>query len=290
MNHINWYPGHMAKARRQLAESLKLIDVVVEIIDARAPRASRNPDFDDLFSQKVRIVLMNKSDLAEDAKTEAWLRYYREQGIYAAKITSTSSDGKAKAVHLIEESTADAVRRMKEKGVQKTVRALVVGIPNVGKSTFINRIAGETRAKVGDKPGVTKGKQWVKVTPYLELLDSPGLLWPKLEDQGDARHLAYLGSINDDILETEELAWELLKELRVLCPRALSERYPKMTDETPEVELLDALCQSRGFIRRGGIYDTERGAKVLLDEYRAGKIARITLELPPVTENTHGED
>ena len=179
MNAINWYPGHMAKARRQLAESLKLIDVVVEIIDARAPRASRNPDFDDLFSQKTRIILLNKSDLADDYETEQWLQFYRNQGIYATKITSTSSDGKARAIRLIEESAKEAVQRMKEKGVQKTVRALVVGIPNVGKSTFINRIAGETRAKVGDKPGVTKGKQWVKVTPYLELLDSPGLLWPR---------------------------------------------------------------------------------------------------------------
>ncbi|MBR0081447.1 MAG: ribosome biogenesis GTPase YlqF [Clostridia bacterium] len=284
MNAINWYPGHMAKARRELVESLKLIDVVVEIVDARAPRATRNPDFDDLFAQKMRVILLNKSDLADDAATDAWLRYYRSQGILAGKIVSTASNGKAQAVRLIGEAASEQVARMKEKGVQKTVRALVVGIPNVGKSTFINRIAGETRAKVGDKPGVTKGKQWVKVSPYLELLDSPGLLWPKLEDQQAARRLAFLGSIKDDILEQETLAWELLKELREICPDALTERYRKLTPETPEADLLDAVCESRGFVRKGGIPDTERGARVLMDEFRAGRIAHITFETPEQAE------
>ena len=288
MNHIQWYPGHMAKARRELIESLKWIDVVAEIIDARAPAASRNPDFDDLFAKKLRVILLNKSDLANDAATDAWIRAYRTQGVRAAKITSTSSDGKAQAIRLIGEAAADDVARMREKGVQKTIRALVVGIPNVGKSTFINRIAGDTRAKVGDKPGVTKGKQWVKVTPYLELLDSPGLLWPKLGDQDKARHLAYLGSINDEILELEELALALLKELRVLCPDQLTARYGKITADTPDEELLNAVCQSRGFVRRGGVFDTERGARVLLDEFRGGKIARVTLELPQ--EGTDGAD
>ena len=292
---INWYPGHMAKARRQLADSLKHIDVVVEIVDARAPLASRNPDFDDLFSDKARVVLLNKSDLADPAASKRWMRHYRAHGIRAGEIVSTSNSGKAQAVRLIEEATRDRVLRMREKGVNKTVRALVVGIPNVGKSTFINRIAGETRAKVGDRPGVTKGKQWVRVTPYLELLDSPGLLWPKLENQEHARHLACLGSINDEILELETLAFGLLKELRTLCPDRLSERYKAVTSDTPEEELLDAVCKSRGFLLRGGVYDTERAARVLLDEFRGGKIARVTLELPPepdasVENETAGSD
>ncbi len=285
---INWYPGHMAKARRQLAESLKLIDVVVEIVDARAPLASRNPDFDDLFSDKTRVVLLNKSDLADPAASAEWMRFYRAQGILAGEIVSTANSGKAQAVRLIGEAAADSVARMKEKGVSKTVRALVVGIPNVGKSTFINRIAGEARAKTGDKPGVTKGKQWVRVTPYLELLDSPGLLWPKLGDQSLARHLAYLGSINDEILELEELSSELLKELRTICPDALTARYKKLTADTPDDRLLEAVCQSRGFVLRGGVYDTERAARVLLDEFRGGKIARVTLERPEGA--LHGED
>ncbi len=285
MNQINWYPGHMAKARRQLLEQLKRIDVVVEIVDARAPRASRNPDFDDLFAGKTRIVLLNKSDLADDHVSEEWIQYFRSRGILSGKIVSTSSEGKTIATRLISESTKSEVERMKAKGVQKTVRALVVGIPNVGKSTFINRIAGESRTKVGDRPGVTKGTQWVRVTPYLELLDSPGLLWPKLEDQTAARHLAFLGSINDEILELEELALQLLQELRNLCPEELSARYKKIDRETPDENLLHAVCQSRGFLIKGGELDTERAARVLLDEFRGGKIAHVTLERPIAKED-----
>ena len=286
---INWYPGHMAKAKRELAESLKLIDVVVEIVDARAPAASRNPDFDDLFASKSRVVLLNKSDLADPSVSKAWMKEYRTKGISAGEIVSTSNSGKALAVRLIEEAAREEVERMKAKGVNKTIRALVVGIPNVGKSTFINRIAGEARAKVGDKPGVTKGKQWVKITPYLELLDSPGLLWPKLENQIMARHLAYLGSIRDEVLELEELAWNLIRELRSICPEALYARFKKLDDNTPEEELLDAVAKSRGLILKGGVLDTERAAKILLDEFRSGKIGRITLETPIKTENQPAE-
>ncbi len=286
---INWYPGHMAKAKRELAESLKLIDVVVEIVDARAPAASRNPDFDDLFASKSRVVLLNKSDLADPSVSKAWMKEYRTKGVSAGEIVSTSNSGKALAVRLIEEAAREEVERMKAKGVNKTIRALVVGIPNVGKSTFINRIAGEARAKVGDKPGVTKGKQWVKITPYLELLDSPGLLWPKLENQIMARHLAYLGSIRDEVLELEELAWNLIRELRSICPDALYARFKKLDDNTPEEELLDAVAKSRGLILKGGVFDTERAAKILLDEFRSGKIGRITLETPIKTENQPAE-
>ena len=286
---INWYPGHMAKARRELAESLKLIDVVVEIVDARAPAASRNPDFDDLFASKSRVVLLSKSDLADPLVSKVWMKEYRTKGISAGEIVYSSHSGKAQAVRLIEEAAREEVERMKAKGVNKTIRALVVGIPNVGKSTFINRIAGEARAKVGDKPGVTKGKQWVKITPYLELLDSPGLLWPKLENQTMARHLAYLGSIRDEVLELEELAWNLIRELRSICPEALYARFKKLDDNTPEEELLDAVAKSRGLILKGGVLDTDRAAKILLDEFRSGKIGRITLETPIKTENQPAE-
>lgn len=277
---IQWYPGHMAKARRMLEENLKLIDVVVELVDARAPLATRNPDFDALFSQKSRVILLNKSDLASAEQTKKWIEYYKAQNINAIAFVYTSSAKRKAAVSLIETAAADKVAKMKEKGVIKTVRAMVVGIPNVGKSTFINRIAGETKAKVGDKPGVTKGKQWVKVSPYLELMDTPGLLWPKLENEALAKHLAYIGSINDDIMDAERLAADLLCELMAICPGALKERYKKIEDGMAAHELLEAVARSRGFILQGGVMDTERAARIVLDEFRAGRIAKITLESP----------
>lgn len=286
---INWYPGHMAKARRMLEENLKWIDVVAELVDARAPGATRNPDFDALFAKKTRILLMNKSDLSDPATNKRWIAYYKRQGIEAAEIVSTGGSARAQVVRLIERATAEQVKRSEEKGVKKTVRALVVGIPNVGKSTLINRIAGEKRAQTGDRPGVTKGKQWVKITPYLELLDSPGLLWPKLEDAALAAHLAFIGSINDEVLNLEELSEQLLSELRALAPAALFERYKKLDANTPEGELLNAVARSRGFILKGGVYDTERAARIVLDEFRAGKIARVSLEQPP-KEDADGTD
>ena len=281
---INWYPGHMAKAKRMLEDNLKLIDFVCELVDARAPQATRNPDFDALFRRKTRVLLLNKSDLADPATNKRWIRYYQQQGIEAAEIVSTGANARQQVVKLIERATQSRVERLKEKGVQKTVRVLVAGIPNVGKSTLINRIAGEKRAQTGDKPGVTKGKQWVKVTPYLELLDSPGLLWPKLGDDRLAQHLAFIGSINDEILNLEELANALLSELRLLAPAALSERYKKITADTADAALLETVAQSRGFILKGGVYDTERAARIVLDEFRAGKIARVSLEQPPKEE------
>lgn len=284
-NSINWYPGHMAKARRMLEDNLKLIDVVIELVDARAPQASRNPDFDTLFAGKSRVLLLNKSDLADSASNKRWIGYYKRQGIETAEIVSSAQNAKTTAIRLIERATADKVKRFEEKGMQKTVRALIAGIPNVGKSTLINRIAGSVRAQTGDKPGVTKGKQWVKITPHLELLDSPGLLWPKLGDVRLSEHLAFLGSINDEILNLEELSEHLLSTLRQLTPDALFERYKKLDAETPEGGLLSAVAKSRGFILKGGVYDTERAARIVLDEFRAGRIARVTLEQPPKEED-----
>lgn len=281
---IQWYPGHMAKARRMLTENLKLIDVVVELVDARAPLATRNPDFDELFAGKERVILLNKSDLAAPEKTKAWIAYYRAKHITAMEIVSTNAGKKKEAVALIERAAAPVVERYRKKGVTKTVRAMIVGIPNVGKSTFINRLAGVNRAQVGDKPGVTKGKQWVKVSEYLEVMDTPGLLWPKLENETLARHLAYIGSIKDDIMDVEQLASLLLRDLTDVAPDAVRARYKACeVGMTPE-ELLKAVCESRGFILPGRELDTERAARIVLDEYRAGKIARVTLENPDEAE------
>lgn len=277
---IQWYPGHMAKARRMLQENLKLIDVVVELIDARAPAATRNPDFDALFREKARVVLLNKSDLADPETSRAWLAWFRAQGVLAESIVSTSNSGKKQAIALIEQAAAPRVERMRERGVNKVVRVMIVGIPNVGKSTFINRIAGQVRAQVGDKPGVTKGKQWVKITPHLELMDTPGLLWPKLEVERYARHLAFLGSIKDDVMDVEQLAGELLLELMRRRPEAVMDRYAKTAPDMEPAALLEAVCESRAFILSGGVLDTERAARIVLDEYRAGKLARVTLESP----------
>lgn len=277
---INWYPGHMAKTRRMLQENLKMIDVVVEILDARAPLASRNPDFDDLFAGKARVVLLNKSDLADPNATKRWISHFSRRGIEAAGVSATGGAAKKIAVALIEKAAKPRVDAMKLKGVNKTVRCMIVGIPNVGKSTLINRIAGQNRAEVGDKPGVTRGKQWVKITPYLELMDTPGMLWPKLADQELAKHLAFLGSIRDEIMDSEELALDLLALLQTMTPTQLNERYSKLTPQIPKEDLLNAVCRSRGFLLRGGELDTERAAYVTLDEFRAGKISRVTLEQP----------
>ena len=281
---INWYPGHMTKTRRMLQENLKMIDVVVEILDARAPLASRNPDFEDLFAGKSRVVLLNKSDLADSNATKRWISYYNKRGIEAAGISATGGSAKKVAVALIEQAAKPKVDALKQKGINKVVRAMIVGIPNVGKSTLINRIAGQNRAEVGDKPGVTRGKQWVKVTPYLELMDTPGMLWPKLEDQELAKHLAYLGSIKDEVMDSEELALDLLSQLQAISPAQLCERYSKLTAETPKEDLLKAVCLSRGFLLRGGELDSERASHVVLDEFRAGKVARVTLEQPEATK------
>ena len=289
---IQWYPGHMAKAKRQLAESLRLIDLVVELAVARAPEASRNPDFEDLFSGKARVVLLNKGDLADPAATKRWIEHYRRQGVYAAALVSSGAGAGVKkvALPLLSRAAEPKVAAYRQRGVTKVVRALVAGVPNVGKSTFINRIAGDSRAKTGDKPGVTRANQWVKITPYMELMDTPGLLWPKLENQEYARHLAYIGCISDEIMDAEKLATMLLLDLLRLAPAAVTARYRLATAETPAADLLGAVAKSRGFLLRGGECDTERAARIVLDEYRAGKIARVTLEEPQEAARTPSPD
>ena len=282
---IQWYPGHMARAKRELQESLKLIDVVVEVVDARAPASSRNPDFDALFRNKTRVVLLNKQDLASPKATSRWCGILQAQGITAGAISCQNGDVKKRALAVIEQAAAPYVERMKKKGVNKVVRVMIAGIPNVGKSTLINRVAGQKRAQVGDRPGVTRSNQWVKITPFLELLDTPGLLWPKLENRTFAEHLAYIGSIKDDIMEPVELAGGLLMELDRICPDALRARYA-IGDAvyTEPHAMLGAVARARTYVVSGGEPDYERMARIVLDEFRAGKIGRITLDQPETGE------
>lgn len=276
---IQWYPGHMAKARRMLAENLKLIDAVVEILDARAPIATRNPDFDSLFAAKRRVVLLNKSDLADPAATRAFLKVYEGMGFRALSMTATNSQKKGAAVELLQEAVRDEVERLEKKGVKKTVRILVAGIPNVGKSTFINKVARRKTAKAEDRPGVTRSKQWVPVDSTLELLDTPGILWPKFDDPEVGKRLAFTGAIKDDVLDIEELACYLMEYLGRHYTSVLEERYKIAVEpEDSGYDLLEKAGRKRGFLMRGAQVDTERMARILLDEFRGGKLGRFTLE------------
>ena len=292
MQTINWYPGHMTKARRALEEDIKLIDVVVEIVDARAPLACLNPDFEELFKNKLRVMLLNKADLASPAGNRKWIEHFKKQGVPVIEYVSVNSNARKNAVSLIEKAGEPVLRKYREKGVSKTLRAMVVGIPNVGKSTFINKLAGVTKAQVGDRPGVTRGKQWVRISQYLELMDTPGLLWAKLDDQERAKHIAYIGSIRDDVMDVEEIAGLLLCDLYRLCPTELTGRYKKIEaveDKNSIEAMLEGVCRSRGFILSGGVFDTERAARVVLDEFRAGRIAKVTFESPEEYEECDEE-
>lgn len=277
---INWYPGHMAKAKRLLSEQLKRIDLVIEICDARLPYSSRNPELLRMISNKRHILLMNKSDLAESELNRKWIRYFQEQGTTAYLTNATMIKGK-ETVSLIDDATKEIVEKHLQKGVRKTVRAMVVGIPNVGKSTLINRLYGRAIAQTGDRPGVTKSNQWVKISPYLELLDTPGLLWPKLDDQIAARRLYYIGSIKDDIADTADMTIHLLEDLCCIVPEKVKNRYHIQDTEIKGIELLDAVCAGRGWLQKGAQYDYDRCCRIVLDEYRDGKLGRITFEEPP---------
>ncbi|MCH5285875.1 MAG: ribosome biogenesis GTPase YlqF [Christensenellaceae bacterium] len=291
----------MAKAKRLLAEQLRRVDVVIELCDARLPYSSRNPDLDKLIAGKKRVLLLNKADLADSGATSAWLQFFRAQGIDAAPYNAAS--GKAKdALAVIDRAAKETVERAAQKGVRKTVRAMVVGVPNVGKSTFTNRLHGGSIAKTGDRPGVTRANQWVRISPYLELLDTPGLLWPRLDDQLAARRLCYIGTVKDDVVDLPMLTIHLLQDLLAVKPEAVMERFrfddPDLTGEA----LLEAVCRGRGFLMKGGVCDYDRCCAVVLDEFRAGKLGRMTLEMPQKErrrltipgaaskEENHGED
>lgn len=275
---INWYPGHMAKSRRLLQDQLRAVDAVIELCDARAPLATRNDDLAKLTRGKTRILVLNKADLADDKETSRWLERFRREGLQAMRFNSNG--GKTKEIlQKIELASKPALDRFAARGVKKTVRFMVTGIPNVGKSTFINRLHGSAIAKASDRPGVTRSNQWVKLNPYLEILDTPGMLPPRMDDQESARLLAYLGSIRDEIMDTEDLAGGLLDLLYQINPAAVRSRFKLPEDVEPAPHaLMEAACRGRGWLLSGGRFDTDRAAALVLDEFRGGKIGKITIE------------
>lgn len=276
---IQWYPGHMTKARRQLRDKLKLIDMVIEVLDARAPQSSLNPDFDDLFSQKTRFYILNKADLADDNITKNWISFFAKKGIQAAAFSATKGNTQMLKKEILH-CAQDILKRYSERGMNKTLRCMVAGIPNVGKSAILNRLAGGKKLLEGNKPGVTRSLQWAKIDDHLEIMDTPGLLWPKFKDENTGAVIALIGSVKLDILDEEALAFHLISLLKVSAPKMLSERY-KLTDlKKDSYEILCDICKARGFLLRGGVFDTERGAKTLLDEFKNGKMGRISLEKP----------
>ena len=287
---IQWYPGHMAKTRRMIGEQLKNVDAVCEILDARIPRSSRNPDVDGLTAGKPRLVVLNRADQADREATKVWAAHFKEKGWAVLETDAKSGAGTAKFSAAIRELLSDKLRAYAEKGqTGRVVRVMVLGIPNVGKSTFINKIAGRKTAKAEDRPGVTRSKQWVPIDRGLELLDTPGILWPKLDDKDAGLHLAFTGAVKDEILDTETLGCHLMAYLAEHYPEALKTSYklqtlPEREGEENDVafgwRLLEAAGRRRGFLVSGGEVDTERMAKILLDEFRSGKLGRFTLEVP----------
>ncbi len=275
-----WYPGHMTKAKRMMQENIKLIDLVIELVDSRIPLSSRNPDIDQLAVNKSRIVLLNKSDLADPYYNKQWTAYFQEKGAHVLEINSKSGAGVKSIQGLVQEACKEKIERDRKRGiVNRPVRAMVVGIPNVGKSTFINSFAGKACAKTGNKPGVTKGKQWIKLNKGLELLDTPGILWPKFEDQEVGRHLAFIGSMNDEIIIMEELACDLIKELTELYPQALKERY-SLEELGQPIEVLKGIAENRKCYAKGEELDLLKASNLLVDDFRSGKLGRITMERP----------
>jgi len=277
---IQWYPGHMTKARRAMQEDIKLIDLIIELVDARAPLSSRNPDIDELGKGKGRMILLNKSDLASEAGNAAWTSYFEAKGFQVSKIDARKTSGFKQINQLIQEACKEKIERDRRRGIlNRPVRAMVAGIPNVGKSTFINSFAGKAAAKTGNKPGVTKGNQWIRLNKQVELLDTPGILWPKFDDPDVGLKLAFLGSINDDILNKEELSIELIRFLKDKCPGMIANRYQCEEERAPH-EVLEEIARVRSCLLKGGGYDVSRAAGLFMDDFRSGKLGRITLEFP----------
>lgn len=289
---IQWYPGHMTKAKRAMKEDIRLIDLIIELVDARAPLASRNPDIDELGKGKARLILLNKSDLAEERWNAAWSGWFQEKGFYVMEVNSRSGNGLKRIGSVVADACREKLERDRRRGIlNRPVRAMVVGIPNVGKSTFINSFAGKACTKTGNKPGVTKGNQWIRLNKTLELLDTPGILWPKFEDQKVGLLLAMLGSINDEILNREELAAELLKLMKIRYPEAIKERYGMPSDEdfmkeenTDSAAMLKKVAEVRSCLMKGGEFDLAKAAGIVIDDFRSGRLGRITLEVPEEKE------
>lgn len=279
-----WYPGHMTKAKRMIQENIGLIDLVIELIDARIPLSSRNPDIDELGKNKARLILLNKVDLADEACNKAWLSHFVKKGFHVLEINARAGTGIKGIQGAVREACREKIERNRRKGiVNRPIRAIVVGIPNVGKSTFINSIAGKVCAKTGNRPGVTKGKQWIRLNRELELLDTPGILWPRFDSQEVGRNLAFIGSMNDEILQKTELAVDLLACLMVHYKEELMTRYHYPEEMETPLQVYEHICESRKCYKKGGEIDYEKGALLLLDDFRSGRIGRITLERPDET-------
>ena len=278
--HFQWYPGHMTKAKRMMQEDMKLIDLVIELVDARIPLSSRNPDIDELGKNKSRLILLNKSDLVTEKSNDIWEKYFKDKGYYVVRINSKNGTGIRQIDSVVQEACKEKIERDRRRGIlNRPVRAMVVGIPNVGKSTFINAYAKKACTKTGNKPGVTKGKQWIRLNKNIELLDTPGILWPKFDDQLVGMRLAMIGSINDDILNTTELGFELIKFIHANYEGLLEKRYAiKESEDT--LAMLTQIAISRHCILKGNEPDLDKAANIVLDEFRAGTIGKITLEFP----------
>ena len=276
--HFQWYPGHMTKAKRAMQEDIKLIDVIIELVDARIPRSSKNPDIDSLAQGKSRILLLNKSDMADAAKTQSWISYYEKQGFLALAVNSKKKNELKQVNALVQKACEKKIERDRKRGIKnRPVRAMIVGIPNVGKSTFINSFAGKACAKTGNKPGVTKGKQWIKLSKTLELLDTPGILWPKFEDQAIGLKLALIGSINDNILDVSDMAYEFVKILNNSYENAIPNRFGVEKNDDP-LKMLEGIAEVRGCKLKGNVLDLEKASSILLEEFRSGKLGKITLD------------
>ncbi len=275
-----WYPGHMTKAKRMMQEDIKLIDLVIELVDARIPLSSRNPDIDELGKNKARLILLNKADLSDKRVNKEWMAFFEQKGYFVIEIDSRSGAGMKAISQIVQDACKEKIERDRKRGIMnRPVRAMVVGIPNVGKSTFINSYAGKACAKTGNKPGVTKGKQWIRLNKNLELLDTPGILWPKFDDQMVGLKLALIGSMNDEILNVEELALELIKYLLANYDALLKDRFDT-GEETDALAILQLIAKKRGCLLKGGELNLEKASNILIDEFRGGKIGKISLERP----------
>ncbi len=277
---FQWYPGHMTKAKRQMQEDIKLIDLVIELVDARIPLSSRNPDIDELGKNKYRLILMNKADLADKSATDKWSDYFRKKGFFVVSLDARTKNSMKSITDIVMEACKEKIERDRRRGIKnRPVRAMVVGIPNVGKSTFINSYAGKACAKTGNKPGVTKGKQWIRLNKNIELLDTPGILWPKFEDQMVGLRLALIGSIKDEILNVDELAVELIKILKMSYPGTLNNRY-EVNEDNDITDIIFEIAKNRNCIQKGGEVDYSKACALLIDDFRSGKLGKLTLELP----------